>query len=146
MAQGSATDLLPVPRHGQDLSRRSRSGWPYERKYRGHAARCRRASRPHSRPWCGSNRAPLGDRKPPLTPFESYGYRKKLITHLFSATYWDNFFRPFAFNKLLGGSFIFNIFFIFALYFQQLIGRFPFPLFSITYWKQSPSLESLCVE
>jgi hypothetical protein len=57
-------------------------------------------------------------RKSPLTHFESSSNSNNAITALFSSTYWEVPFRLCVVNKLLGGSFIFNIFFMSALYFQ----------------------------
>src|ERR1039458_651468 len=66
-------------------------------------------------------------RKQPLTPFESYDHRETKVSRAFSSTYWEVPFCPCVFNTLLGDSFIFNIFIVFALCFQQLIGRFHLP-------------------
>jgi hypothetical protein len=49
------------------------------------------------------------------------------LTLLFSSTHWEHFFCPFVFNRLLGATFIFNIFFLPFLCFHQLIGSTFFP-------------------
>ena len=85
--------------------------------------------------------------KSQLTLVESSSNSQNGVKSLLSSTYWEVPIFPFAFSMLLGGSFISNIFFVAALYFQQLIGRFHFlALFSATYRQILPSLKSLYIE
>jgi hypothetical protein len=49
--------------------------------------------------------------KSPQTHFESYDYSQNTATYVFSPTYSEVPFLPCVFKELLGGSFIFNVFF-----------------------------------
>ena len=65
-------------------------------------------------------------RKLALNRLDSWSHTENSLTPALSSTHWEVPICRCVFNKLLGGSFIFNIFFCAALCFHQLIGRFPF--------------------
>ena len=56
--------------------------------------------------------------KSALNHLKSWSNGENRLTPALSSTYWEVPFRPCVFNQLLGGSFIFNIFFLLALFFQ----------------------------
>jgi hypothetical protein len=70
----------------------------------------------------GSNRVWQGGRKSSPSHLESRSNSENTITTLFSSTYWEVQFNPCVFSKLLGGSFILNIFFIFPFISNDLLG------------------------